>query len=386
MRISKILVTVSAGALALSVGACSSSRSTGSTTSTPGTAAASSAASATTGSAGAGALIGIAMPTRSLERWNNDGSHLQDLLTKAGYKVSLQYADNKVESQITQIENMVNENAKVLVVASIDGTALGPVLQKAASQKIKVIAYDRLINKTPNVDYYATFDNYKVGQLQGQFIESALGLKDGKGPFSLEPFAGSPDDNNAKFFFAGAWDVLSPYVASGKLVVPSGKAPATNADWKKIGIQGWSSQTAQSEMDNRLNSFYASKKVDVVLSPNDSLALGIEQSLVSKGYKPGAGWPLITGQDADLANTKSILAGKQSMTVWKDTRALGDQVAKMVTQMMTGAAVETNDDKTYDNGVKVIPSYLLLPLVVTKDDVKTKLVDSGFFKASQLGL
>jgi putative multiple sugar transport system substrate-binding protein len=333
------------------------------------------------------ALVGIAMPTRSLERWNNDGAHLEDLLKKAGYKTLLQFADNKVDQQITQLQNMINQDAKILVIASIDGTALAPVLQKAAEKKIKVIAYDRLINKTPNVDYYATFDNYKVGQLQGKFIESKLGLDAGKGPFNLEPFAGSPDDNNAKFFFAGAWDVLNQYVKSGKLVVPSGKKPATNADWASIGIQSWESKNAQAEMDNRLNSFYTGgKKVDVVLSPNDSLALGIAQSLESHGYQPGAGYPLLTGQDADLANTKNILAGKQTMTVWKDTRTLGDQVFKMIDQITKGQTVETNDTKTYDNGIKVVPSYLLEPVVVTKENVKEKLVGSGFFRADQLGL
>ncbi|MFI5933744.1 multiple monosaccharide ABC transporter substrate-binding protein [Actinoplanes sp. NPDC051494] len=332
-------------------------------------------------------LIGIVMPTRSLERWNNDGAHLEDLLKTAGYTTTLQYADNKVDQQITQLQNMINQNPKVLVVASIDGTALGPVLAKAASQKIKVIAYDRLINKTPDVDYYATFDNYQVGKLQGEFIVKQLGLDAGKGPFNLEPFAGSSDDNNAKFFFSGAWDVLKPYVDSGKLVIPSGKKLASNEDWKNVSIDGWLSQKAQSEMDNRINSFYTGgKKVDVVLSPNDSLALGIEQSLESKGYKVGPGWPVITGQDADLANTKNILAGKQSMTVWKDTRTLGDQVAKMVDQIVKGQTVETNDTKTYDNEVKVVPAYLLPPVVVIKDDVKAKLVDSGFYTADKLGL
>lgn len=333
------------------------------------------------------ALVGIAMPTRSLERWNNDGAHLDDLLKKAGYQTSLQYADNKVDQQISQIQNMVNENAKVLVVASIDGTALGPVLQQAASKGIKVIAYDRLINGTANVDYYATFDNYKVGQLQGQFIVKQLGLDQGKGPFNLEPFAGSSDDNNAAFFFAGAWDVLSPYIKSGKLVVPSGKGPKTDADWKNVAIDGWDSQKAQSEMDNRLHAFYPNgKKVDVVLSPNDSLALGIEQSLDSAGYKVGKDWPLITGQDADLANTKNMLAGKQSMTVWKDTRTLGDQVAKMVDAIVKGQTVQTNDTKSYNNGVKVVPSYLLPPQVVTKDTVESSLVTSGFYTKAQLGL
>lgn len=331
-------------------------------------------------------LVGIAMPTRSLERWNNDGTHLDELLAEAGYETSLQYADNKVDQQITQIQNMVNDGADILVIASIDGTALGPVLQTAADQGVTVIAYDRLINDTENVDYYATFDNELVGTLQGQFIAEQLDLEGGAGPFNLEPFAGSPDDNNAKFFFKGAWDVLSPYIESGQLVVPSGKAPASVDDWASIGIQGWTSATAQSEMENRLNSFYTDKKVDVVLSPNDSLALGIEQALEGAGYAPGDDWPLITGQDADLANTKNILADKQSMTVWKDTRTLGDQVATMIDSIVAGEEPEVNDTETYDNGVKVVPAYLLEPQVVTKGDVETALVGSGFFDASDLGI
>jgi putative multiple sugar transport system substrate-binding protein len=367
----RLLLALTVGAVLAATTACSDTRSE-----TPSGG----------GDQGAG-LVGIAMPTRSLERWNKDGAHLEDLLKKAGYQTQLQYADDKVDQQISQVENMINQGAKILVIASIDGTALGPVLEKAAAQKIKVIAYDRLINKTPNVDYYATFDNYLVGKLQGEFIVEKLGLAQGKGPFNLEPFAGSSDDNNAKYFFAGAWDVLSPYVKSGKLVIPSGKNLASNDDWTKVSIDGWKSQKAQAEMDNRINSFYTGgKKVDVVLSPNDSLALGIAQSLESKGYKPGGDWPLLTGQDADLANTKNILAGKQSMTVWKDTRTLGDQVAKMVDQITKGQPVETNDTKTYDNGIKVVPSYLLPPVVVTKENAEEKLVGSGFFTKDQLGL
>jgi len=330
-------------------------------------------------------LVGIAMPTRSLERWNNDGSHLESLLQDAGFETTLQYADNKVDQQITQLQNMINQGADVLVIASIDGTALGPVLDQAAESDIPVIAYDRLINGSEHVDYYATFDNELVGTLQGQFIVDELGLADGEGPFNLEPFAGSPDDNNARFFFKGAWDVLAPYVESGQLVVPSGKAPATVDDWASIGIQGWESAKAQSEMENRLNSFYTDKKVDVVLSPNDSLALGIEQALEGASYTD-ADWPIVTGQDADEANVKNMLAGKQSMTVWKDTRTLGDQVATMVQQIVAGDEVEVNDTESYDNGVKVVPSYLLEPQVVTPDTVESTLVESGFYTAEQLGL
>ena len=331
--------------------------------------------------------VGISMPTRSLERWINDGEGLKENLEARDCTVDLQYADDKTDQQICQIQNQVAGGAKILVVAAIDGETLGPVLEDAKSQDVTVIAYDRLINGTDAVDYYATFDNYKVGQLQGEFIEEQLALADGEGPYNLEPFAGSPDDNNAKFFFSGAWDVLLPYVESGQLVVPSGKSPASNDDWASIGILGWGSADAQAEMDNRLQSFYTGgDKVDVVLSPNDSLALGIEQSLASAGYTPGTDWPVITGQDGDVANIKAILGDQQSMTVWKDTRELGAQVDTMIEQIVNGEEVDVNDTETYDNGVKVVPTYILEPQVVVKDEVQSKLVDSGFVEAGDVGL
>ncbi len=332
-------------------------------------------------------LVGIAMPTRSLERWNKDGSNLQGLLEEAGYQVDLQYADNEVDQQISQIQNMINQEADILVIASIDGTALAPILADAKEQDITVIAYDRLINETPDVDYYATFDNYQVGKFQGEFIRDALDLDNAEGPFNLEPFAGSPDDNNAKFFFSGAWDVLLPYFEEGKLVSPSGKNPASNDDWQSVGILGWGTEDAQDEMTNRLNSFYNDgTALDAVLSPNDSLALGIAQALEGAGYAPGDEYPVLTGQDGDQANVLNILAGKQSMTVWKDTRELADRVALMVQQIVDGETVEVNDETTYDNGVKVVPTYLIDPKVVTADTVESDLVESGFYSAEDLGL
>ena len=368
----RLLAVLATSAVALSLAACASSPAT-----TDGA----------SGDAIKDCNVGISMPTRSLERWINDGEQLQKALEGAGCTVDLQYADNKTDQQISQIQNQVAGGSKILVIAAIDGKVLAPVLDEAKKQDATVIAYDRLINGTDNVDYYATFDNYKVGTLQGQYIEEQLGLKDGKGPFNLEPFAGSPDDNNAKFFFSGAWDVLQPYVEKGQLVVPSGKAPKSDDDWASIGIQGWASDKAQAEMDNRLSSFYTGdQKVNVVLSPNDSLAIGIEASLKSAGYTPGDAYPIITGQDADKANVKAILDGEQSMTVWKDTRALGDRVFQMIKSIAAGEEVEVNDTKTYDNGNTVVPSYLLDPEVVVKDDVQSKLIDSGFLKASDVGL
>ena len=329
--------------------------------------------------------VGISMPTRSLERWINDGAQLKTLLEDAGYTTDLQYAEDKSDVQISQIQNQIAAGVDVLVVAAIDGSVLGPVLQSAADAGITVIAYDRLIVDTPNVDYYATFDNYKVGTLQGDFIVDALELEATDGPYNLEPFAGSPDDNNAKFFFSGAWDVLKPYIDEGKLVVPSGKVPATNDDWASIGIQGWTSSGAQAEMDNRLSSFYGpGEKVDVVLSPNDSLAQGIAEALAGAGYAPGS--YILSGQDADKASVINILAGKQTFTVWKDTRLLGEKVFEWIESLNAGTELDVNDTTTYDNGVKVVPSYLLTPEIVTADTVEPLLVESGFLKASDIGL
>ena len=370
----KIFALAATGIFALSLASCASD---GGSTGDGGDAAA----------GGGECNVGVSMPTRSLERWINDGEQLKTLLEDAGCTVDLQYADNKTDQQISQIQNQVAGGSNILVVAAIDGQVLAPVLAEAKGQDATVIAYDRLINGTEDVDYYATFDNYKVGQLQGEFIETELDLANAAGPISIEPFAGSPDDNNAKFFFSGAWDVLLPYVESGVLVVPSGQSPASNDDWASIGIQGWASDKAQSEMDNRLSSFYTGgDKVDVVLSPNDSLAIGIEASLKSAGYTPGADYPIITGQDADKANVQAILADEQAMTVWKDTRTLGQQVFDMIQEIVAGDDVTVNDTKTYDNGDHVVPSYLLDPEVVVKDDVQSKLIDSGFIKASDVGL
>lgn len=365
MRFTKIIATAAVAVVAFGLAACAS----------PGA-----------GSNSAGS-VGISMPTRSLERWINDGEGLKALLEDAGYTADLQYADDKSDVQISQIQNQIASGVDILVIAAIDGELLAPVLEEAAAQEITVIAYDRLINGTENVDYYATFDNYKVGQLQGQFIEEQLGLAGGAGPFNLEPFAGSPDDNNAKFFFSGAWDVLLPYVESGQLVVPSGKSPASNEDWASIGILGWKSDSAQAELDNRIASFYSGgEKIDVVLSPNDSLAQGIAASLTTAGYIPGEDWPLLTGQDGDKASVVNILDGKQSMTVWKDTRVLGEVVFGFIEAILAGNEPEINDTETYDNGVKVVPSFLITPEVVVADTVQEKLIDSGFLQASDVGL
>ncbi|WP_317851458.1 multiple monosaccharide ABC transporter substrate-binding protein [Neobacillus bataviensis] len=338
------------------------------------------ACSSSTGGSGDKGFVGIAMPTKSSERWISDGKYMKKEFEKRGYKVDLQYAEDVVENQVSQIENMITKGVNILVIASIDGEALTNVLEKAHKQKIKVIAYDRLIKKTPYVDYYATFDNFKVGVQQGSYIEEKLGLKDGKGPFNIELFAGSPDDNNAYFFFDGAMSILKPYIESGKLVVGSGQTK-----FEQAATLRWDGATAQSRMDNLLSAHYSTKKVDAVLSPYDGISIGILSSLKGVGYgSAGKPLPVVTGQDAELASVKSIIAGEQTQTVFKDTRKLAKQAVDMAEAVLKGKKAEVNDTKTYDNGKKVVPSYLLQPVSVDKTNYKAELVDSGYYTENEL--
>jgi len=324
--------------------------------------------------------VGISMPTKSSARWIADGANMVKEFEALGYKTDLQYAEDVVENQLSQIENMITKGDSALVIAAIDGESLSSVLQKAADAKIPVIAYDRLIKKTPNVDYYATFDNFGVGVLQATYIETALGLKDGKGPFNIELFAGSPDDNNAYFFYDGAMSILKPYIDSGKLVVKSGQM-----GMDKVATLRWDGATAQARMDNLLTKNYSKEKVAAVLSPYDGISIGILSSLKAVGYGTAAQpYPVVTGQDAEVPSVKSIIAGIQTSTVFKDTRELAKKAVGMVDAVLNGKAAEVNDTKTYNNGVKVVPSYLLIPVSVDKSNYESVLVGSGYYTADQL--
>src|SRR5450830_486931 len=324
--------------------------------------------------------IGISMPTKSSMRWIADGDNMVKVFKERGYKTDLQFADDDIPNQLAQVENMITKGAKVLVIAAIDGTTLSDVLKKASDKGIKVISYDRLIRGTPNIDYYATFDNFQVGVLQAGYIESALHLKEGKGPFNIELFGGSADDNNAHFFYNGAMSVLKPYIDKGKLVVRS-----KQMGMDKVATLRWDGAVAQSRMDNLLSANYGSAHVDAVLSPYDGLSIGILSSLKGVGYgTPKLPMPVVTGQDAEVASVKSILRGEQRSTIFKDTRELAKVTADMVDAMMTGKTVQVNDTKTYNNGVKIVPSYLLKPVSVDISNWKKVLVtDSGYYKESQ---
>jgi putative multiple sugar transport system substrate-binding protein len=323
--------------------------------------------------------VGIAMPTKSSARWIDDGNNMVKSLKEKGYGADLQYAEDDIPNQLSQVENMVTKGVKALVIAAIDGTTLSDVLKQAKAKGVVVIAYDRLIRDTPNVDYYATFDNFQVGVLQAQSIEQKLGLKEGKGPFNIELFGGSPDDNNAYFFYNGSMSVLKPYIDSGKLVVASGQM-----GMDKVSTLRWDGATAQARMDNLLSAFYGKKHVDAVLSPYDGLSIGILSSLKGVGYgSADQPMPVISGQDAEVPSIKAILRGDQYSTIFKDTRDLAKVAASMVDASLNNKQVEVNDTKTYNNGVKVVPSYLLKPVVVDKSNWEKVLVDSGYYKKSQ---
>ncbi|GAA1715431.1 sugar ABC transporter substrate-binding protein [Kribbella yunnanensis] len=332
--------------------------------------------------------IGVSMPTQTSERWIADGKAVKEKLEAKGYKVDLQYANDDIPTQSQQVDQMITQGADVLVVAAIDGTALSGQLQAAADKKIPVIAYDRLIRGSQNVDFYVSFDNHKVGVAQGKALLRGLGLEnaDGskgskKGPFNIELFAGSLDDNNTHFFFQGAEDTLKPYLADGSLVIKS-----KQTKMEQVATLRWQQEAAQKRMEDLLTSSYNDgAKVAGVLSPYDGISRGIITALQNAGYGTAANpIPAITGQDAEIASVKLIADGVQSSTIFKDTRLLADQAVNAAEAFLQKKTPEANDSKSYDNGVKVVPAYLLPIQTVFKDDITKALVDSGYYTAAEV--
>lgn len=325
-----------------------------------------------------GDLVGVAMPTQDLQRWNQDGENMKEQLEAAGYTVDLQFAANDIPTQVSQIENMIANGCKVLVVASIDGDALGTVLAQAKEAGIPVIAYDRLIMNSDAVSFYATFDNWLVGTKQGEFIEEALNLREDDGKtYNIEFITGDPGDNNINFFFDGAMSILQPYLDSGKLVCPSGQTEKA-----VVATANWATDAAQSRFENILSSFYADgTQLDAVLASNDSTACGVENALEASYTGE---WPVITGQDCDIAIMPNLVNGKQSMSVFKDTRTLAAKTVEMVDALMKGTEPPINDTETYDNGTGIIPSFLCEPVACTVDNYKELLIDSGYYTMEQI--
>ena len=373
----KLFAMILALAMVMSLAACGGSSAPAATEAPKADAPAAPAAEAPAAEAGSN-LIGVAMPTKDLQRWNQDGENMKAQLEAAGYNVDLQYAANDIATQVSQIENMIANGCEVLVIASIDGEALGTVLDQAKAAGIPVIAYDRLIMNSDAVSYYATFDNWKVGVKQGEYIVDALDLENaGDKTYNIEYITGDPGDNNINFFFDGAISVLQPYIDAGTLVCPSGQT-----EKQTVATANWATDAAQARFETILGTYYADgTQLDVVLASNDSTALGVANALESSYTGT---YPVLTGQDCDIASVKNMLADKQSMSVFKDTRDLAAKTVEMVDALMKGTEPPINDTETYDNGTGIIPSYLCEPVVGTKDNVQELLIDSGYYTEADL--
>jgi putative multiple sugar transport system substrate-binding protein len=335
--------------------------------------------------------IGVSMPTQTSERWIADGNSVKEQLEDEGYSVELQYAGDDIPTQSQQVDQMITQGVDALIIAAIDGTALSSQLQAAADAGIPVISYDRLIRDSENVDFYVSFDNFAVGVAQANALLTGLGVKnddapDGTatGPFNVELFAGSLDDNNAHFFFDGAMSILQPLIDDGTLVVKSGQT-----DIEQVATLRWQQETAQKRMEDLLTGSYNDgTKVNGVLSPYDGLSRGIITALQNAGYGPTIDaanpMPIVTGQDAEIASVKLINDGVQSSTIFKDTRLLAEQAVKAAEAFLQGNEPEANDTETYDNGVKVVPSYLLPVVTVYADNIQKELVDTGYWTADEV--
>ena len=328
--------------------------------------------------------VGIAMPTKSLERWNRDGEYLKEQFEAAGYNVALKYSDNDITQQNNDVETLIADKVDLLVVVAVDGEAMTQTLAGAKEAGIPVISYDRLIMNTDAISYYVSFDNYQVGVLQGEYVIEQYDLENAEGPFNIEFTAGDPADNNAGFFFGGAYDTLKPYIDNGKLVVPSGKTT-----FNQVATPQWSTDTALENMQNTLASYYSDGTVlDIALCSNDSTALGVAQAITSD--YAGTNQPLVTGQDGDIANLRNIVDGKQTMTVYKNVSDEAGVTLELSKAILAGETPDegllerlnvdvTYDTSSYDNGTGIIPSYLLVPYVITKDNLQM-LVDTGLYQ------
>ncbi len=331
-----------------------------------------------------GQTVGVAMPTQSSERWINDGADMKEQLEALGYAVDLQYAEDDVQAQVSQIENLIAKNVACLVIAAVDSSALVNVEAQAKAAGIPIIAYDRLLMDTDAVSYYATFDNKGVGTAIATYVEENMDLKnaeaDGKS-YTCELFMGSPDDNNAVFLYNGVMEVLQPYFDSGVLVCESGQL-----DFESNNTLRWSQETAQQRCENILTANYADKKLDIAITAYDGLAYGVRSALEGAGYVVGEDWPLITGQDAETMACKNILSGHQTMSICKDTSLLASKCVTMVQAVLQGTEPEINDTEQYNNNVKTVPSYLCTPVPVDASNLEEVIVNGGIHTAADIGL
>ena len=374
----KFLAMMLALALVLSLAACGGSSAPAATEAPKADAPAAEAPKVEAPAEIAGKVVGVAMPTQSSERWINDGGNMKKQLEALGYEVVLQYAEDDVQMQVSQIENMIAQGVDVLVIASIDSVALTGVEAQAKAAGIPIIAYDRLLMQTDAVTYYASFDNEGVGRAIAEYVEKKLDLANTTETYTIELFMGSPDDNNAVLLYNGVMKVIQKYLDSGVLVCKSGRT-----SFEDTCILRWSQETAQKNCEDYLAGFYADEDLDICLTAFDGFAYGCRSALEGAGYT-AENWPIITGQDAELMATKNIISGHQTMSIAKDTRTLAEKCVTMVNAVLTGSEPEINDTTTYDNGVFVVPSYLCTPVAVDVENYQEVLVDTGYYTAEQL--
>jgi putative multiple sugar transport system substrate-binding protein len=364
----KLVAVAAAAAMGLTLAACGQN-----------TAAPSASTSGSESAAPVKGTIGVAMPTKTSERWIKDGEFLKSTLEAAGYTVNLQYANDEIPTQVTQVQDMVTKKNQLLVIAAIDGVALKGALKDAKEANIPVIAYDRLLRETDAVSYYTTFDNFKVGVQQGTSLLDGLAASKTKSPWNVELFAGSADDNNAKFFFDGAMSVLQPKIDDGTIKIVSGET-----DFNKVTTLRWDAGVAKKRMENLLTKSYSDKDVHGVLAPYDGISRGIIAALKANGYGKDKDMPIVTGQDAELESVKMILSGEQYSTIFKDTRELAKATAAMVQEVLSGAKVTVNDEKTYDNGIMVVPTMLLQPVSVDKANIVDVLSKAEYYTEAEM--
>ena len=329
---------------------------------------------------GEGKTVALCMPTQSSERWINDCANMKAQLEAKGYTVIDQFAEDDVQQQVSQIENMVAQQVDCIVIAAVDSGALTTVEASAKEAGIPIIAYDRLLMDTDAVSYYATFDNKGVGTVIGETIKAKADLDNvsADDPKTIEFFMGSPDDNNALMLYNGLMEVLQPYLDDGRLVCKSGRT-----SFDDTCILRWSQETAQQNAENYLASFYADEDLDICASAFDGFSYGIKAALESAGYT-SENWPIISGQDAELMACKNIIAGSQTFSIYKDTRLLAEKAVTMVDAVCNGSEPEINDTEQYNNGVVTVPSYLCTPVAVDSDNLQSIIVDGGYYTQDQL--
>lgn len=375
MKMKKCLATLLSSALVMSIAltgcgggrqaapeAAPSDAPAASATETPAADAPTEAPAAEAPAAGfeAGATIGVSLPWLGTQNWKEADEMFKTQLEAAGFKAIVQAADNKVPQQQQQIESMIQNGAKVIVVGPIDGSQLGAVLEDAAAAGISIIGYDRLLENTTGVDGVVQFGSIKTGELQGQALLDGLAAEKGAGPYNIELFGGGPADPNAPNFFKGAMNVLQPKIDDGTLTVLSGQT-----DFTQCATLDWDNSKAQSRMDSLLSGFYSDKEIHGVLSPND----GIARAIITASEQAGQKIPIVSGLDAENESVEWIWAGRQYSTVAKPTDVLVGKTVEIIKSLQAGNGMPA-PDVMVDNGKKEVGVYELAPVVVTKDNAK----------------